>query len=66
MNATYKMEELVGGSTESFADAARNAVEKAASSTGEAAWFEVVEMRGAVREGMVAEFQVKLKVGCKV
>ena len=65
MSATYKMEEFVGTSAESFADATRNAVEKASASPGEAQWFEVVEMRGAIQGGSVAEFQVKLKVGCK-
>lgn len=65
MAMTFKMEEFVGTSTESFADATRNAVEKAAAS-GDAKWFEVVEMRGAIGGGKVAEFQVKVKVGCKL
>ncbi len=65
MAATYQMVEIVGTSTESFADAARNAVAKAASGAGEAQWFEVAEMRGAIKGSEVAEFQVKVKVGCK-
>ena len=29
-------------------------------------WFEVVEQRGLIKEGQVAEFQVTIKVGFKL
>lgn len=66
MGETFKIEEIVGTSSESYADATRSAVEKAAAVYGGASWFEVVEMRGAIREGAVVEFQVKVKMGCKM
>ena len=62
----YKMSELVGTSTKSFADAAARAVERASETLRNVDWFEVSEMRGAVRNGRVAQYQVKLKVGFRL
>ena len=66
MGGTYKMVELVGTSPESFAAATRSAISEAAKSIRHMDWFEVTEMRGAVKDGQVAEYQVKLKVGFKI
>ena len=62
----YKMSELVGTSTKSFADAASQAVERACETLRNVDWFEVSEMRGAVRNGRVSQYQVKLKVGFRL
>ena len=62
----YKMTELVGTSTKSFADAAATAVERACKTLHNVDWFEVSEMRGAVRNGRIAQYQVKLKVGFRL
>lgn len=62
----YKMSELVGTSSKSFADAAANAVERACQTLRNVDWFEVSEMRGAVRNGRVSQYQVKLKVGFRL
>ena len=62
----YKMSELVGTSTKSFADAASVAVERACQTLRNVDWFEGSEMRGAVRNGRVAHYQVKLKVGFRL
>ena len=66
MATTYKKIELVGTSPVSFAEAVKTAVEEAAKSVRGMSWFEVVEERGAVRDGKVTEFQVTIRVGFKI
>ncbi len=61
--AVYKMTEIVGTSTESYADATRTAVERASKTVRGIGWFEVKEMRGRVKEGKVLEYQVKVAIG---
>ena len=63
---TYKIIELVGVSDQSYAQATRNAIEKASKTLRNLDWFEVVNQRGYVKNGRVAEFQVTLKVGFKL
>jgi len=63
---TYKMVEIVGTSGESFARAADGAVQKASKTLRNLDWFEVVEMRGAVRDGKIDQYQVTLKVGFRL
>lgn len=62
----YKLTELVGTSKVSFADATAKAVERAAETLRNLDWFEVTEMRGAIKDGKVSEYQVKLKVGFRL
>ena len=62
----YKMVEVVGTSSESFAKAADNAVKKASQSLHNLDWFEVTEMRGRIENGSVTQFQVKMKVGFRL
>lgn len=38
----------------------------ASGSLGNLGWFEVVEERGLIRDGQVAEFQSKIKVGFRL
>lgn len=64
--AAYKKIEIIGTSTESFADAVRAAVAEASKEAKNASWFEVVEQRGAIKGGKVAEFQVTVRVGYKL
>jgi hypothetical protein len=63
---TYKKIEVVGTSPESYAKATANAVVKLAETEKHLSWFEVVELRGAIRDGKVAEYQVTLNVGAKL
>lgn len=64
--AAYRKIEIIGTSTESFADAVRTAVAEASKEAKNASWFEVVEQRGAIKAGKVAEFQVTVRVGYKL
>jgi flavin-binding protein dodecin len=66
MAETYKITELVGTSPTSFAEAVRVAVNEAAKPLRNMGWFEVVEQRGRIADGKVAEFQVTLKIGFKL
>jgi flavin-binding protein dodecin len=63
---TYKLIEIVGTSGKSFADAAANGVERAAKTVRNVDWFEVIEMRGRVEKGKVAQYQVKMKVAFRL
>ena len=62
----YKVVEVVGSSTESIADAARNAVAKAAETLRNIEWFEVEAIRGHVVDGTVDHFQVTTKIGFRL
>ena len=66
MAGTYKVIELVGTSQESFSEAVRLAVDEAARTVRGMSWFEVIEQRGRIDKGKVAEFQVTIKVGFKL
>jgi len=58
----FNLIEIVGVSKESFSDAVKKTVDQIINSGKKVFWFEVVEQRGAVKEGNAVEFQVKLKV----
>ncbi|HEX7488494.1 MAG TPA: dodecin [Anaeromyxobacteraceae bacterium] len=66
MSGTYKKIELVGTSPVSFAEAVKTAIEEASKSIRHMNWFEVVEQRGYIKDGKVAEFQVTVRVGFKI
>ena len=66
MSGTYKVIELVGTSPVSFAEAVKSAVAEASKTIRHMDWFEVVNERGSITDGKVAEFQVTLKVGFKI
>ena len=62
----YKVVEVVGSSSDSIADGARNAVAKAAQTLRNIEWFEVESVRGHVVDGKVDHFQVKTKIGFRL
>ena len=66
MAGTFKIIELVGTSPTSFAEAVRAAVTEAAKTVRNMAWFEVVDARGRIDDGKVAEFQVTIKIGFRL
>jgi len=59
----YKSTELTGSSTESIDQAVRTAIERASKTLRDIRWFEVVDVRGHVKDGRVAHWQVTVKVG---
>ena len=64
--AVYKKVEIVGTSKTSFAEAVKAAVAEAGKSIRHMSWFEVVEQRGAIKDGKVLEFQVTVRIGFTV
>lgn len=64
--SVYKKVEVVGTSPKSFAEATAVAVEKAGESLHGMSWFEVVELRGAIADNKVKEYQATIRVGFKV
>ena len=66
MPGTYKKIQIVGTSPVSFAEAVKSAVSDASKTVRHMDWFEVVEMRGRIVNGGVAEFQVTLMIGFKL
>ncbi|MBB4641939.1 dodecin [Rhizorhapis suberifaciens] len=59
----FKVTEIVGTSSESIEDAVQKAIERANRSLRNLGWFEVVKTTGHVKQGLVEQFQVTLKVG---
>lgn len=62
-NHTYNVIELVGSSEISHADAIENAITRAAKTTRQLRWFEVIQQRGEVEDGKIQHYQVTMKVG---
>lgn len=58
----FRMVEVVGVSREGFSQAVESAVKTLVASGADAHFLEVVEMRGAIRDGRLAEYQVKVKI----
>ena len=66
MNKTFKIIEVVGTSETNYEDAIGNAIKQAAKTIKAISWFEVVQLRGAVNNSKVIEYQVVLKLGFKI
>ena len=66
MPGIYKLIDVVGTSPTSFAEAVKTAVAEAARTVKHMDWFEVVEERGAIKDGKVSEFQVTIRIGFKL
>jgi flavin-binding protein dodecin len=62
----YKKISVTGCSDESYERAIAAAVAKAGESVHGMAWFEVTEMRGAIRDGKPSEWQATVEVAFKV
>lgn len=63
MSHTYKIIELTGSSPISSDEAIKNAIATANESLKHLRWFQVVETRGHLEEGLIAHWQVTVKVG---
>ncbi|HWA66549.1 MAG TPA: dodecin [Mycobacteriales bacterium] len=63
---TYGISEIVGTSPDSLEAAIRNGIAKAAQTVRNLDWFEVQSVRGQLKDGAVAHFQVQMKVGFRI
>lgn len=59
----YGITEVVGSSPKSLADAIARAVETASGTLRNLEWFEVTDMRGHIKDGRIAHYQVMVKLG---
>jgi flavin-binding protein dodecin len=62
----WKYIEIVGESSESFADAVREAISEASKTVRGMNWFEVSSMRGRITKDKVETFQAVVKIAFKV
>ena len=62
----YKLIELTGTSTTSIEDAVEKAIKRAHKTIKNLSWFQVVEVRGNIKQGKVDHWQVSIKVGFTV
>ncbi len=65
-DATYKVTEVVGTSTDSIQQAVRNGIARASQTLRDLDWFEVTEIRGHIVDAGVGHFQVTMKIGFKL
>ncbi|NDJ84578.1 MAG: dodecin domain-containing protein [Chloroflexi bacterium] len=59
----YKTIEITGTSTTTLEDAIKTAIDRASQTVHNMRWFQVVETRGAINDGQVAQWQVTIKIG---
>jgi len=62
----YKKVDLVGISTQSLEKAVETAIERASKTLHGLSWFEVKEIRGPIKDGKPAEWQVTLAAGFRL
>jgi len=65
-DTVYKLIELTGTSSVSMQDAVENAIATAHQSLRNLSWFQVVETRGSIGDGVVSTWQVTIKIGLAV
>ena len=63
---TYALTEVVGTSKLGIDEAIHNGVARVAKTVDHLDWFEVVQIRGYIRDGAVDHFQVTIKVGSRL
>jgi len=66
MDHAYKKIEIVGTSDKSVSDAIQTAIDRASKTVNHIGWFEVDEIRGAVKDDNVLQYQVTVKIGFRV
>lgn len=64
-NSVYRVTEVIGTSTESWADAARNAVETAGKSVRDLRVAEVVREDVTIENGSLVNYRVRLAISFK-
>jgi flavin-binding protein dodecin len=64
-DSVYKVIELIGTSTTSWEDAAKNAVERAAKSLRDLRIAEVTELDMTIEDGKIAAYRAKINVSFK-
>jgi dodecin len=63
---TYRVTEIVGTSPDGIDAAVRNGLRRASETLRHLDWFEVTQIRGQLTDGVIAHFQVGMKVGFRL
>jgi flavin-binding protein dodecin len=63
--SVYRVTEVIGTSPDSFADAAKNAIETAAGSVRDLRIAEVVRQDVAIKDGAIENYRVRLAISFK-
>ena len=63
--SVYRVTEVIGTSPDSFADAAKNAIETAASTVRDLRIAEVVRQDVAIKDGKIENYRVRLAISFK-
>lgn len=64
-SSVYRVVELIGASSDSWEDAARNAVREAARTYDDLRVAEVVEMDVLIEDGVIIAFRTKMRLSYK-
>ncbi|WP_030247290.1 MULTISPECIES: dodecin [unclassified Streptomyces] len=62
----YRVTEIVGTSPDGVDQAIRNGIDRASQTLRNLDWFEVTQVRGQLENGVIAHWQVGLKVGFRL
>jgi flavin-binding protein dodecin len=62
----FKSIELIGTSPDSIEDAVRNAVSKSSHTVHNMKWFEILQIRGAVENNHLSQWQVTTKINFEI
>jgi len=62
----YKHIEITGSSETGTDEAVRNAIAKAAKTVKNMHWFEIIDTRGHIEDGVVKHWQVTIKIGFRL
>ena len=65
-DSVYRVAEIVGTSPDGVDQAIRNAVSRANRTLRNIDWFEMIEVRGHLANGEVADWQVTVKIGFRL
>ncbi len=65
-NNVYRVTEIVGTSPDGVDAAIKIGIERAGATLRGLDWFEVTQIRGHLVDGVVADYQVGLKVGFRL
>jgi dodecin len=65
-NRTYRVTEVVGTSPDGVDSAISNAIERASKTLRHLDWFEVMGVRGQIKDGQVEHYQVTMKMGFRL
>jgi dodecin len=65
-DATYRIIEITGTSTEGVQQAIDSGVARANATLRNLDWIEVMNIRGHLEEGRIAHYQVTMKVGFRM